>query len=104
MILRLSDGSESEQPDAEGVRAMLDRLHDDVYFAVLSRGPEHYVQAYRGDDGFALEVRDGPATRHFERVAPASFAEVDRLFVAYLADPAPVVTAAQGPGWRALAL
>lgn len=103
MRFKRSDGIDLEVTDAEGVRESLAPLLDVAYFAVLERAEDTYVQAYRdAPERFQLEMRLGSPDAHYERVTPATYAEVERAFVEFFEGREDV--SAPASAWRLLAL
>lgn len=82
--LSYGGGGAYTNPQPDVIVAVLDRLlgrQDD--FAVLSRGPDDYMQTIGGPDDFRLEVRDGGPDRHFG--CSATREQIDRAFLSYAA-------------------
>lgn len=114
MQIELSDGRKGGVSTGAELVEWLDALSQGACdFAVLARGPQHYVQAAFEGDGYIVEKRDGGEDRHYrgERTrppvtgtpaAPSRFAldDVQLIFEDYLAgrDSAAFVR------WRKVAL
>jgi hypothetical protein len=94
-VLSAWDGSRVENPDPAQIEAVLGRLSERNWFAVLERG-DHYIQVGLGERAatrspwLALEHREGLPDRHF-RVLIADRARAVRAFTGF---------AAGEEGWR----
>ncbi len=94
-VLTACDGTRVENPDAARIEAVLERLSEKNWFAVLERG-DHYIQVGMGERAgtrspwLAMEHREGLPDRHF-RVQVADRARVVRAFTGFAADEG---------GWR----
>jgi hypothetical protein len=70
----MADGSVIDRPDPQAVSTWVGRLSSANWYAILERGPEHYLQAGVGRNAgvpggrYALERRDGSAERHYRGV------------------------------------
>jgi hypothetical protein len=66
MEIELEDGTRAPIGSEADLPAHLDRLSaDGPTFAILSRSPDHYVQALRDEAGFVVEMQTGGTGRHF---------------------------------------
>ena len=88
-VLSACDGSRVENPDPAQIEAVLGRLSEKNWFAVLERG-DHYIQVGLGERAatrspwLALEHREGLPDRHF-RVQVADPERIVRAFTGFAA-------------------
>lgn len=69
MQIELSDGRKGSVSNGAELVTWLDALSQGTCdFAVLARGPEHYVQTAFEGDGYIVEKREGGEDRHYEAV------------------------------------
>ncbi|MEV6971014.1 hypothetical protein AB0M47_38520 [Hamadaea sp. NPDC051192] len=91
-----ADGDSWDDPSEEQLGALVDGLSADRRFLVVERHDrpsawQHFIQAYREDDGtFRVEFREGGPEAHFEARTPD--ADQVRLVV--------TAWAFDLPGWR----
>lgn len=83
--LEMCDGSIIDDPDAQPLRAELDRLSEQNWHAVLEAQPQWYIQVGLGPGAgapagrYVLERRDGSTDRHYRH----AFADHERVVTAF---------------------
>jgi hypothetical protein len=91
-----ADGDSWDDPSEDQLGALVDALDDKRRFLVVERHDrpsawQHFIQAYREDDGtFRVEFREGGPEAHFE-ARGADAAQVRQVVTAWAFDQ---------PGWR----
>lgn len=100
MLIRLSNWVEEAAPTERAVREMLDMLSKEARFAILQRGPEHYIQTHRSGKKFEMEVRAGGADRQYARRGRVALRDVQSAFLDYLRDPDSTERALDSPHWE----